>query len=383
MKRILILGAGETNMPIIEKCKAMGLYTIATDYDKDAPGLLEVDKAYVVDTLDKEKTLDIAIAEKINGIITISDFPVNTVAYVCERLHLPGLSPEAAEKSTNKYLQRELLKEKNLNAPDFHKFFDFSEVHTIIQNWIYPLIVKPVDSSASRGVSVIRNFSECDKAFVEAKGFSKSGYVIIEEFVVGQEYSVESLTQNGKTHVIAVTEKFIMEDSQYFVEERHIIPANLGEKQQDEIEQYVLNVIDAFGIDNAATHTEIKLGESGPVLIELGARVGGDFITSDLVPLATGVDMLKNSVNIALGEEIRIEKSFSKFAGVQFLHKANYNKASHFKGKTDFARKMEIKPFSDGTISKSADRLGHFIFQENSREALNKKLNFELIDYEN
>ncbi len=383
MKRILILGAGETNMPIIDKCKAMGLFTIATDYDKDAPGLQEVDKAYVVDTLDKEKTLEIAISQKIDGIITISDYPVNTVAYVCERLNFPGLSLTAAEKSTNKYLQRELLKENGLNAPAFHKFADFSEVHKIIQNWEYPLIVKPVDSSASRGVSVIRNFSECENAFFEAKGFSKSGNVIIEEFVVGKEYSVESLTQKGKSYIIAITEKYIMEGSQYFVEEKHIIPANLERQQQEEIEQYVLNIIKAFGIDNSATHTEIKLGKSGPILIELGARVGGDFITSDLVPMATGVDMLQNSVSIALGKEIDIKKSLSKFAGVQFLHKANYDKAGKCSDIQGFAKKMEIKPFSDGNISKSADRLGHFIFQEDSRKALDKKLNFEIIDYEN
>lgn len=378
MKRILILGAGETNMPIIEKCRDMGLYTIATDYDKEAPGLREVDKAYVIDTLDKEKTLEIAISEEIDGIITISDYPVNTIAYVCERLDLPGLSSMAAEKSTNKYLQRKLLREKGLNAPNFKQFDQFHQVSEAIKNWNYPLIVKPLDSSASRGVSVIRNFSQCKEAFVEAKSFSKTDKVLIEEFIEGKEYSIESLTQDGVTHIIAITEKFIMEDSKYFVEERHIVPAALEQSQKEEISAYVLNIIAAFGIDNSATHTEVKLTRSGPVLIELGARVGGDFITSDLVPLATGIDMLANSVYIALGESIQIERSLSKYAGVQFLHKANYRKALKFSEAKKQAVKQLIKTYSDGSIRKSSDRLGHFIFQENSRKMLDKKLNFEL-----
>lgn len=378
MKRILILGAGETNMPIIDKCRDMGLYTIATDYDKDAPGLQQVDKAYVVDTLDKEKTLEIAISEKIDGIITISDYPVNTIAYVCEHLDLPGLSSLAAERSTNKYLQRKLLQEKGLNAPAFKKFIEFSEVAEVIKNWNYPLIVKPLDSSASRGVSIIRDFSQCKEAFVEAKSFSKTDQVMIEEFIVGKEYSIESLTQNGVTNIIAITEKFIMEDSKYFVEERHIVPAALEQAQEEEISAYVLDIIKVFGIDNSAAHTEVKMTDSGPVLIELGARVGGDFITSDLVPLATGVDMLANSVYIALGEPIQVKRSISKYAGVQFLHKANYKKALRFSEEKNKAVKQQIKPFSEGAISKSSDRLGHFIFQENSRKMLDKKLNFEL-----
>ncbi len=378
MKRILILGAGETNMPIIEKCRDMGLYTIATDYDKEAPGLREVDKAYVVDTLDKEKTLEIAISEEIDGIITISDYPVNTIAYVCERLDLPGLSSMAAEISTNKYLQRKLLKEKGLNTPDFKQFSEFHEVPEAIENWNYPLIVKPLDSSASRGVSIIRNFSQCQEAFIEARSFSKTNRVMIEEFIEGKEYSIESLTQNGITHIIAITEKFIMDDSRYFVEERHIIPAALEQSQKEEISAYVLDIIKAFGIDHSATHAEVKLTSSGPVLIELGARVGGDFITSDLVPLATGIDMLANSVYIALGEPIQEERTISKYAGVQFLHKSNYRKALKFSEAKNQAVKQQIKTYSEGPICKSSDRLGHFIFQENSRKILDKKLNFEL-----
>jgi biotin carboxylase len=378
MKRVLILGAGETNLPIIEKCRKMGLYTIATDFDKDAPGLKMVDKAFVVDTLDKERNLEIAILEKIDGIITISDYPVNTVAYVCEHLDLPGLSPLAAERSTNKYLQRKLLIEKGFNSPHFQMFEDFSEVGEAIKHWTYPLIVKPLDSSASRGVTVIQRFSQCQGAFVEAKNFSKTKRVMIEEFISGKEFSIESLTQDGVTQIIDITEKFIMNDDKHFVEERHIIPAALEQSIKEKLSSYVLDVIRAFEIDNSATHTEIKLTDSGPILIELGARVGGDFITSDLVPLATGVDMLENTVNIALGQPIQVKRSISKHAGVQFLHKANYRRALKFSEEKNQAVKQQVKPFSDAPIQKSSDRLGYFIFQENSRKLLDKKLNFEL-----
>src|SRR5690606_26195703 len=120
----------------------------------------------------------------------------------------------------------------------------------------------------------------------------------------------------------------------------------LSSLQYEEIVCYIKSVIDLFGINNSATHTEIMLTETGPSLIELGARLGGDFITSDLVPLATGIDMEQNVIRIALGQKLELEQTFSKFAGIQFLHKDNYHEAVNFINQNSSAIKKDIKPFN-------------------------------------
>ena len=378
MKKILIIGGGEMQIPVIQKCNEMGFQTIVTDGFNFAPGLKIANIPLNIDTLDKVKTLEIAEEFKIDAIITTSDFPVNNVAFVANKLGLPGLSPLAAEVSTNKYLQREILKKNHYKTPSFIKTKKLNEVKDELLKFNLPLIVKPVDSSASRGVTKIINFFDLENAFNEAVKVSKSGDIIIEEFIEGKEYSVESLTQNGITYVIAITEKYIIDDPNYFVEERHIIPAELNIEQREIIVNYVTEIISLFDINNSGTHTEIKLSNNECTLIELGARLGGDFIASDLVPLSTGVDMLKNIILIAMNQNIEINNVNSKYSGIQFIHKNNYMSALKFSEIENFVVRKEIKNFNNAAIKSSMDRLGYFIIQDSSRENLLKKLNFEL-----
>lgn len=376
MKKILILGAGEMQVPIIIKCNSLGYQTIVTDYSENAPGFTEASVPLVIDTLDTEKNLEVAKEFQVDGVLTTSDAAVNTVAYICEKLSLPGLSRTAAKIATNKYLQREILYKNNLFSPRLVKTSKLGDVENKIANWTFPLVVKPVDSSASRGVIRVNAVKELRPAFTEAQKYSTSGNIIIEEFLKGTEYSVESITQHGITSVIAITEKYLIKDSDFFVEERHIIPANLHILQKENIINYVKRIIGLFQINNSATHIEIMLTKTGPVLIELGARLGGDYITSHLVPLSTGVDMEKNIILLALNEKIEVSPTLNKFAGIQFLHGKNYQSAKEILEEDNSWIKSEFKKFKDSPVKNSLDRLGYFIFQEESRERLIKKLNF-------
>lgn len=380
-KKLLILGGGEMQVPVIEKCKSLGFYTIVTDMSEQAPGFRFADLSLIMDTNDTSATLNAAKENKVDGILTTSDAPVNTVAYVCHELNLFGLSKKSAEISTNKVLQREILKENDFKTPGYKKIKDSNEINSKTWEMSFPVVVKPVDSSASRGVCKVSVFEELNEAVANALSFSKSGVVVIEEFIEGREYSIESLTQNGITYIIAITEKGVVGNSSYFVEERHIIPADLTQEKSIEIEQYVKQIMVLFNIDNSATHIEIKMTKTGPVLIELGARLGGDFIASDLVPLATGVDMLENVILIALGQPIKINKTKQCFSGIQFLHKDNYHQAVKASLKLNFAEKWEFKQFKDAPLKNSLDRLGYFIVEEeNSRKELLRKLNLEVDD---
>ncbi|MEL7588466.1 MAG: ATP-grasp domain-containing protein [Prolixibacteraceae bacterium] len=376
MKKLFIIGAGEMQVPIIKKAKEMGVFCIVSDFDPKAPGFELADLKLNISTLDFENTLTAAIQFKADGILTTSDYPVRTVAYVCEKIGLKGLSRYSAEACTNKYLQRTSVSASGIHMPKCYSLSSAEEINNYLNDLVFPLIVKPIDSSASRGVSKAINKEEFFTAFHHALNYSVEKKVIVEEFVEGPEYSVESLTQNGETHTIAITQKSTHgSDNRYFVESRHIVPADITATQEGEIQLYAKKVIEALKIDNCATHLEIKLSSKGPVMIEIGARLGGDYITSDLVPLATGVDMLKNVIKIALNEKIDVRKKKSQFSGIEFVTSENYNDAKRFILENKMSViKYDLKPYKENPVTNSLDRLGYIIVTSDNRESLVQQL---------
>lgn len=361
-KKLLILGAGEMQIPVIQRAKTMGLFTIVADMDADAPGMKYADDAVVISTMDKEGILECSKRYKIDGLLTTSDAPVNVVSYVGEALGLPSMSTEVAAICTNKYLQREKFAENEINVP----FFQLCDKNTDLKQLKdYPYIVKPVDSSASRGVKKADGEKELQLAVSEALEYSRSGKVIVESFITGKEFSVETYTQNNITTIVNITEKLcIGEDKGFFVEDTHIEPARITNKEWVAIESEVKKAIKALHINNCPTHTEIKLNDEGAFIIEIACRLGGDYITSDLVPLSTGVDMLENLIKIALGENIDVERKLNKCSAVQFLNTENYEKCRAFIDSSDtHIIRYEIKEFENKQIKSSLDRLGYVILQ--------------------
>lgn len=369
----MVVGAGEFQIPIIKKCREQGFAVIATDIDKNAIGLQYANIPLCIDTLDKEATLEAAIKYKIDGILTTSDYPVRTVAYVCENMGLFGLNKQAAEIATDKYLMRKCLCQHGIDCPKFYKIRNINELTSLKNKVELPLVVKPVDSSASRGVVKIDHFNDLENAYKEALAYSKKGDVIIEDFIRGPEYSVESLTQNGKTYIIAITEK-TTSGYPYFVETRHIIPANISDEHINKIHDVVKKCIQAIGLNNSASHTELKLTPTGPMIIEIGARLGGDYITSDLLPLATGVDMLDNIIRLSLGERINCMQTHQMYSAIQFVTAENYDKIGKKIGKNN--KNSEVIRYEIGEkrgfnkLKNSSDRLGYYIVQADSREKL-------------
>ncbi len=368
-------------IPVIKKVQELGYICIVADQDENAPGFQYADFNYIVSTLDYDGILSIATKNNIDGILTTSDLPVRTVAYVCERLDLNGLSRKAANICTDKFMQREILSNCNqkIIVPKHVLIQSSDNITNKIKNLEFPLMVKPIDSSASRGVSKINNIVDLEYAYQHAMQYSKNGKVIIEEFIEGPEYSVESITLNGRSFIIAITEKTIYQtNGTSFVESRHVIPAELENNKKREIEEFVKFVSREFDINNCATHTEIKITKNGIVLIEMAARLGGDYITSDLVPLATGVDMLKNIIHISINEPINICESKKMYAGIQFIDANSYKIAKDFITKNgNKLFRYELKPFKDTAIRSSLDRLGYIIASNKSRKDLIKILDFK------
>ncbi|MFK7696931.1 ATP-grasp domain-containing protein [Paenibacillus sp. HJGM_3] len=320
MGKLLIIGAGPLQVPLILKAKELGLYTVAVDYNPEAPGAKLADDFYAISTSDQERIVQLADDLSIDGVVTNSDFPVRVASIVGNNRGLPGISPLTATIATNKLLLREILRENQINQPKFFKVSTLEDVRYFNTKLGLPWIIKPVDSSASRGVSLVVSESQIEYAFHRAQQNSKSSICIMEEYVTGEEYSIESFTNNGHTEIIAITQK-VTSGPPYFVETGHIIPAPIDDELKRHISNYVKDVIKSIHFTCGPTHTEIKVkSDKEIVLIEIGPRLGGDYITTDLVPFATGYDIVENTIRAACNMElINFDTSGEKCAGVLFI----------------------------------------------------------------
>lgn len=341
-KKMMILGASALQVPAIEKAKALGYRIILVDYDENAVGFALADEKLVVSTLDQEEVYRQALRLQPDVVLTsTSDGPVRTAAYVNEKLgKRPDLSYENALCATIKDKMRDRLKQCGVPIPEYYAAIDFEVFLDAVDRLDGHCIVKPADNAGSRGVvllecetSRMRNpaqarrlaayadaFRELGKKTYEySKSNSRNGTVLVEEYMQGPEVSVEAIVVEGEPHILAITDKYITPPP-YFVELGHCEPSRLDGETQEKIRRVAAQAIKAIGIENAPAHVEIKVTEEGPKIVELAARLGGDFITSKLVPLSTGIDMVGASVLLATGEKPDLMPKWQRGATIHFIH---------------------------------------------------------------
>lgn len=382
MKKIMILGASILQLPAIKKAKEMGLEVVVVDMNTEAVGFKEKGiQREEISTIDVEKVLEAARRHKIDGIMTLaSDMPMRTVAKVASSLGLVGISEETAMKATNKILMREALAKSKVPIPEFCKVSDENEFYEAIKKLHSKgsrCIVKPADNSGSRGVDLINNYdySEIMRVYKYSKSYSRSGEVIVEEYMDGPEVSVETLTIDEECHVIQITDK-LTTGSPYFVEMGHSQPSCLSEEIQKEITNVAIEANRAIGIDNGPSHTEIKVTSNGPKVVEIGARLGGDNITTHLVPLSTGVDMVKSCIQIALGITPDFQIKQSRAAVIKYIESRKgrilkidgVENAKRIEGVCDIQFSFKTND-AINEIRSSIDRLGYVIAEGNTIEA--------------
>lgn len=383
-KKIMILGASILQLPAIQKAKEMGLRIIAVDMNPDAIGFQEegVIKE-VVSTIDIPAVVECAKRHSIDGVMTLaSDMPMRTVAAVSKELGLVGITEETALKATNKACMREALRQYGVPIPIFYKVSNLQQYNEAVSKFKIPFIVKPADNSGSRGIVKIENLND-KTAIIEAYEYSKSssrnGDVVVEEYMCGPEVSVETLTVDGECHVIQITDK-ITTGAPHFVEMGHTQPSQLDIETKKQIAEIAKMANKAIGITNGPSHTEIIVTKNGPKIVELGARLGGDCITTHLVPLSTGVDMVESCIKIALGEKPDIAVKFAKGSAIRYLS-CKSGKIENITG-IESAQSMEgIKQVSivhnvgdyAFEIRSSSDRVGFVVAQgENAVDAIEK-----------
>lgn len=381
MKKLMILGASVLQLPAILKAKEMGLQVVAVDIDQYAIGFQEADVCLELSTLDIPGVIAAARKHMIDGIMTLaSDMPMRTVAAVARELNIVGVSEETALRATHKALMRECLKAHNVPIPAFYTVNTYEAYMAALHYLTGKVIVKPVDNSGSRGVFLIENrFDEAviDYAFDYSKSSSRSGDIIVEEYMDGSEVSVETLSVDGEVHILAITDK-LTTGAPRFIEMGHSQPSCLNSTLIGQIKEVAIAAVNAIGIVNGPAHTEIIVTNDGPKIVELGARLGGDNISTHLVPLSTGVDMIKCCINLALGQKVTIPNALSAGSAIRYIVApvgvvSSINGIEEAKDLFGVKHICLTKSIGDtiGEVMSSVDRAGYIIVQaENVAEAL-------------
>lgn len=368
MKKLAIIGASYLQQPLVEKCKELGVYSICFAWEDGAVCKDLCDKFYPISTVDKDAILKVCQEEKIDGITTIaSDVATLTVCYVAEKMGLVGNQDKYAPTATNKYLMRQCFMEHNVPSPKF--CLTEGQIPEIIDTFKFPVIVKPTDRSGSRGVEKVLKKDDLQEAIDRACKESFQKKAVIEEFVEGREISVESISYQGRHYNLQITDK-VTTEAPFFVELEHHQPSSLPEDIKAKVRTIVLNALDALHIQYGASHAELKISKDGDIrVIEIGARMGGDFIGSDLVKLSTGYDFLKGVIDVAFGDFEEPKFTEHKYSGVYFLCKETESIMPVIQHADEYPEivRAEITDNTLRRIEQSADRSGYIIYSSNHK----------------
>ncbi|MEZ8445398.1 acetyl-CoA carboxylase biotin carboxylase subunit family protein [Vibrio splendidus] len=301
-KKIAIIGANEFQLDLILKAKSKGYETHVFAWETGDVGEFEADYFYPISITDKEAILEKCRVIGIDGVVSIaSDLAIITVNFIANRLNLVGNSPRCSELTTNKYLMRQALFNANLPVPLFQLVSSTEEVDN--RKLSIPSIVKPIDRSGSRGITLINSLDELDYAIKKSQECSFVNDILIEEFIDGREFSVESISHSGKHQILQITEKFTT-GSPGFIERGHLSPARISVREKSLICKVVTDALNCLEVRHGASHSEIKLDSNDEVkIIEIGGRMGGDFIGSYLVENNTGFDFTNGVVDIAVNTD--------------------------------------------------------------------------------
>lgn len=377
MKKLAVIGASYLQLPLVKKAKEMGLEVHCFAWEDGAVCKDVADFFYPISIVDKEDILDVCQKIGIDGICTIaSDVAAPTVAYVANKMNLVGNDYEAAVRANNKYQMREAFMKAGVPCPKFfmvtpESLYD-SDMLNSLRDFQYPVITKPSDRSGSLGVTKIIRHRDFYPAVEFAMEKSFSHQAMVEEFIEGREISVEFISYNGVHYPLQITDK-VTTGAPHFVELEHHQPSTLSDEMFTTMYEITKVALNALGLTNGASHAEYRITEDGQIAImEIGGRMGGDFIGSDLVRLSTGYDFIKGVIEVALGKFTEPVRALNMCAGVFFLCKeTEYLKPiiENWKDNPSFVE-GRITDIELREVACSADRSGYLIYQAEKRYKL-------------
>lgn len=366
MTTLAIIGASYLQRPLVEKAKEMGLRTICFAWAEGAVCKDLVDVFYPISIVEKDQILAICQQEHIDGICTIaSDVAAPTVAYVAERIGLIGNSYKSSQTANNKWLMRQAFTGADVPCPR-HMCLTSMDVDIIQTQMALPLIVKPSDRSGSMAVNKITDWAQLPAALKEAQSASFKGEAMVEEFIEGREISVEFISYQGKHFPLQITDK-VTTGAPHFVELEHHQPSTLSAEMYQTIYAITEHALNALEITNGASHSEYKITDDGRIYVmEIGERMGGDFIGSDLVQLSTGYDFLRGVIDVALGKFEAPVLSNNAFSGVYFLSAETPQVAAYIQHAEHYPTIVQAEQTDAELrhVTCSAERSGYFIYKD-------------------
>lgn len=318
MKKLAIIGASYLQAPLIETAKSMGLETHVFAWAANDVGEKIADYFYPISIVEKEEILNKCQEIGIDGICSIaSDLAIITVNYVAQKMGLPSNDMKATLVSTNKHEMRKCFENNGDPSPKSKIVSSIEDID--VNEWALPLIVKPLDRSGSRGITKINDFSSLSSAIEEAKKVGFDKHALVEEFIEGDEYSVEYLSDCGTHHFLTITKKYTT-GAPNFIETAHIEPSDLSEEMVTKVKLVVEHALNSLGLKYGASHSEVKINNGEIKIVEIGGRMGGDFIGSDLVKLSTGFNFVREVINVAIGVKSKLDyPRLNKCAAVRFI----------------------------------------------------------------
>ena len=326
MKKLMIMGAGIYQVPLIKKAKEMGIYTIAVSIPGNYPGFSYADEVCYENTVDYEKILEIAREKQIDGIVTAgTDVAVITIGKVCDELGLTGLSFEAAKIASNKIRMKRKYEEYGVRTARFREVSFEDNMYEAAKDLNFPLIFKAVDTSGSRGIIRVNAKEEFEEARNIVKANTRTDYFIIEEFIEGEEFGAQAFVYRGEV-------KFILPHGDYVfqgdtgVPIGHFAPYRLDDAIIADTKVQLEKAIEAMGLDNCAINADFILKDGKTYVLELGGRSGATCL-AELVSIYYGYDYYEKLIQAALGEDV-------EFPGTQAVPNAS----------------MLLRSDSDGTI---------------------------------
>lgn len=307
MKKILFLGGAMQQIPVILKAKEMGIYTITCDYLPENPGHALADEYYNVSTTSKEEVLELSRKLGIDGIVAYASDPAApTAAYVSDKMGLPGNPLDSVNILTQKDLFREFLEKNNFNTPKAKGFSSLEEATNYIDNFRFPVMVKPVDSSGSKGVVKINSKEELETAVTEALFYSRKKRIVIEEFIQKKGYQIsgDGFSVDGKLVFTSYgNELYSGDGTREYVALGEFWPSLLTSDMKQKVDKEIQRLINALEMKTGAYNIEVIIDKDDNVyILELGPRNGGSYIPQ-LIQYATGVDLVEYTIKGALGED--------------------------------------------------------------------------------
>ena len=323
MKRIAIIGAGEFQVPLVKRCKERGIETHVFAWDEGAQAKEFAAKFYPISILNINEILEVCEKLKIDGICSIaSELAMLTVSSIASKMHLVGNSIESANLTLNKKKMKDVFIQNNIPCALGREFSNYEEARVYSSRMLNSreLIIKPSDRSGSLAINHLKNLDHFENAFNFAYNSSFSKTVVIEEFIGGDEYSAETVSINGVHSLISFTQK-VTTGSPYFVETGHFQPVVFSNSITINISKIINNALDVLKITQGISHCEFKILNNEIKIIEIGGRMGGDFIGSHLTPLSSGISMVDIAIDISLRQfsEASLVRKFNKSIGVMFL----------------------------------------------------------------